>query len=74
MQVSIQRPDVPVWDLPVRLFHWALVACVTVALVTGLFFSANWLSVHVWAGAGIGGLILARLVWGLTGIPSGLQL
>ena len=67
MQVSIQRPDVPVWDLPVRLFHWALVACVTVAVATGLFFPANWLSVHVWAGASIGGLILARLVWGLTG-------
>ena len=27
-----QSTWVPVWDLPVRLFHWALVLCVSVDL------------------------------------------
>ena len=67
MKVSIERGRVRVWDLPVRLFHWALLACVAAAAVTGFLFPANWLSVHIWAGAGVGALILARLVWGVTG-------
>ena len=24
-----------VWDLPTRLFHWALVACIAASVVTG---------------------------------------
>lgn len=67
MKVSIESRRVPVWDLPVRVFHWTLLACVAVAAATGFLFPANWLSVHIWAGAGVGALILARLVWGVTG-------
>jgi cytochrome b len=67
MKVSIEGRTAPVWDLPVRLFHWGLVACVVTAAATGFLFPANWLSLHVWAGAGVGALILARLVWGVTG-------
>ena len=29
------QETVPVWDLPTRVFHWVLVAAVTVATVTG---------------------------------------
>ena len=67
MKVSVEGRDVPVWDVPVRLFHWSLLACVVVAGLTGFLFPPNWLDVHVWAGAGVGALILLRLVWGVTG-------
>lgn len=58
---------IPVWDLPVRLFHWSLVATVATAAATGFLFPANWLNIHIWAGGAVGALILARLVWGVTG-------
>lgn len=67
MNVSIKARDVPVWDLPVRLFHWSLLACVAVAAVTGFFFPPEWLDVHIWAGAGVGALVAFRLLWGVTG-------
>lgn len=67
MKVSIERRQLPVWDMPVRAFHWLLVICVAVAAVTGFLLPPNWLTVHIWAGAGVGALILARLIWGFTG-------
>jgi len=56
-----------VWDLGVRLFHWLLVAAVGVAVVTGLYSSRSRLSIHVGAGAVIGGLIAFRILWGFMG-------
>lgn len=67
MNVSDKGRVVSVWDLPVRLFHWGLLACVAVAGLTGFFFPPNLLDVHVWAGAGVGALILLRLLWGVMG-------
>jgi len=58
---------VNVWDPFVRLFHWTLVAAVTVAAVTGLLADAPWVDVHVWAGTVMAGLVAARLVWGFLG-------
>jgi cytochrome b len=58
---------VSVWDPFVRLFHWALVAAVTVAAVTGLLADAPWVDVHVWAGTAMAGLVAARLLWGFLG-------
>ena len=58
-----QAKPVKVWDLPVRLFHWSLVAC----------FAGAWLSsddaeaLHQWLGYGALGLIAFRLVWGFVG-------
>jgi cytochrome b len=52
-----------VWDVPVRVFHWALVACVAVAWTTGGTGSR----LHELAGFGIGSLILFRLLWGFAG-------
>ncbi|MGB9141926.1 MAG: cytochrome b/b6 domain-containing protein, partial [Aestuariivirga sp.] len=60
------RP-VKVWDLPVRLFHWLLVACVGAAAVTGWLLPVTWLQVHLIAGTVIAGLVLGRTVWGFTG-------
>ncbi|MFD1623882.1 cytochrome b/b6 domain-containing protein [Azospirillum griseum] len=56
--------DIRVWDLPTRLFHWALVLLVAVAIVSG---KAGALSIHMLAGETILGLVLFRLVWGLVG-------
>ncbi|MEQ9333079.1 cytochrome b/b6 domain-containing protein [Thalassobaculum sp.] len=60
-------PTVRVWDPVVRLSHWALVAAVTVAAVTGLLADASWIDVHVGAGAAMAGLVAARVVWGFLG-------
>ncbi|ANY15771.1 cytochrome b/b6 domain-containing protein [Bordetella pseudohinzii] len=55
-----------IWDLPTRLFHWALAACVLGAFITvklgGLYM--EW---HVRFGLATLGLILFRVLWGLFG-------
>jgi cytochrome b len=62
----IARDTVKVWDLPLRLFHWLLVATIVLAFAsaeddTGL---AQW---HVAAGWVAAILIGFRLVWGFIG-------
>jgi len=54
---------VKVWDLPLRIFHWLLVAGFFVAYLT----EDELLTVHVWAGYLVFGLLLFRLVWGFIG-------
>lgn len=57
---------VRIWDLPVRLFHWLLVATILVAFLSSEEDSAvaRW---HVPAGWVAAVLIAFRLVWGLVG-------
>lgn len=57
---------IKLWDLPTRLFHWLLVIGVGAALVTGNIGGAaiEW---HGRIGLSIVGLIVFRVVWGLTG-------
>ncbi len=57
---------VKVWDLPVRIFHWSLLAAVTTAIVTGKL-GGEWMGLHGKAGLAIVGLVTFRLVWGLVG-------
>jgi len=54
------------WDLPLRVFHWALVAAVTTAVVTGERGGA-WMPWHGRAGLVIVGLLVFRLAWGIVG-------
>jgi cytochrome b len=58
---------VKVWDLPVRLFHGALVVVVLVAGLTETAAPTTWLGVHIVAGYTLAGLLAARLVWALLG-------
>jgi cytochrome b len=54
---------VKVWDLPLRIFHWLLVVSFFVAYLT----EDELLTVHVWAGYLVLGLLLFRLFWGFFG-------
>jgi cytochrome b len=56
---------IKVWDLPVRVFHWGLVAS-----FVGAYLSAEWesnLELHVVLGYTATGLILFRVLWGFIG-------
>ena len=55
---------VKVWDLPVRLFHWALVLLILAAWTTQHF---NMMDLHIWAGESILTLVLFRVLWGFVG-------
>ncbi len=54
---------IKVWDLPLRVFHWLLVAGFFIAYIT----EEELLSIHVWAGYLVFGLLVFRLVWGVVG-------
>lgn len=60
------RAGLRIWDLPLRLFHWALVICVIGAYASvklgGLYM--DW---HVRFGLATLGLILFRVIWGIVG-------
>ena len=58
-----------VWDLPVRLFHWLLVASIAFAYVSGQL-GGNLIDWHARAGFLILGLVVFRIVWGLVGTPT----
>ncbi len=58
---------VKIWDLPIRFFHWLLVASIAVAAVTGWLLPVTWLQLHLISGTVIGCLVLWRIVWGFTG-------
>jgi cytochrome b len=54
-----------VWDGPVRLFHWVLVALVLVSWISVEFM--NNIRVHMLAGQALMALLLFRFVWGFVG-------
>jgi cytochrome b len=55
-----------VWDLPVRVFHWALLLAVAGSYVTHELGVA-WFKYHVWCGYTVLVLVCFRIVWGLIG-------
>lgn len=57
---------VRVWDLPTRLFHWALVLAVVGLVVTGNV-GGNAMIWHLRLGYAVLTLLLFRLCWGLVG-------
>ena len=64
--MSDQLRAVKVWDLPVRIFHWCLVA-----LFAFLFWSGktggNAMEYHLYAGYLVLALVLFRVTWGFVG-------
>ncbi|MEE4638236.1 MAG: cytochrome b/b6 domain-containing protein [Wenzhouxiangella sp.] len=55
---------VKIWDLPLRLFHWLLLACVAGALVSVQLKAMDW---HGRFGLAVLGLLVFRLIWGFIG-------
>jgi Ni,Fe-hydrogenase I cytochrome b subunit len=77
---------VRVWDLPVRLIHWLLVATIVVLSVTGFYIGTPTLwagggssaylmgkmhAVHIAAGWAFTALLIARVAWMFLGAAAG---
>lgn len=54
---------ISVWDPFVRLFHWLMVG----AFFTAYLSEEDFLTIHIWAGYTVTGLLLLRLIWGVIG-------
>lgn len=54
----------PIWDLPVRLVHWAIAALIAFSWWSAENHHMDW---HIWSGFGILTLLLFRLFWGVVG-------
>jgi cytochrome b len=54
----------PVWDLPVRLFHWLLAALIAFSWWSVEYDHTSW---HIWSGCAILTLLIFRLLWGFVG-------
>jgi cytochrome b len=69
-QAGVRRESpvrvVRVWDLPLRIFHWALVAAIVAAYVTSQL-GGDWMRWHGRIGSVVLGLLVFRLVWGFIG-------
>jgi len=61
---------ITVWDLPVRLFHWALVLLLAVSWFTGREGGIDEMTWHLRAGYAVLALLLARIAWGFVGSQS----
>lgn len=54
-----------VWDLPLRLFHWALLICVLGAIIS--IEIADNIDIHQYFGYAVLSLLIFRLTWGVLG-------
>lgn len=57
---------VKVWDVPVRVFHWLLVAAIAFLVVSGKV-GGNLMEYHVYAGYSVLALVVFRVLWGFAG-------
>lgn len=60
------RTPVRVWDLPTRLFHWALAICIVFGIVF-VKIGGNAIQWHAYCGYATLALILFRVIWGFVG-------
>lgn len=65
-KTDLAEREVPVWDLGVRFFHWALVLLVITSIVTSQI-GGNALTYHAWSGYAILTLLIYRILWGVAG-------
>jgi cytochrome b len=61
-----ESADRQVWDLPVRVCHWLLVAAFIASYVTNRL-GVSYFRYHVWSGYTVLVLVAFRLLWGLVG-------
>ena len=54
----------PIWDLPIRLFHWFLVALIGFSWWSAENDRVEW---HLWSGFGVLTLLIFRILWGVFG-------
>jgi cytochrome b len=59
-------PRIRVWDLPLRIFHWALAFCVIAAYISQSI-GGNAMVWHGRFGLAVLGLVTFRLAWGFVG-------
>ncbi|HUX26126.1 MAG TPA: cytochrome b/b6 domain-containing protein [Burkholderiales bacterium] len=57
---------IPVWDLPLRMFHWLLALLVAVSIVSAEI-GGNAMQIHLRSGYTILTLVLFRILWGFFG-------
>lgn len=58
------RLPMPIWDLPVRLFHWLLPILVITSYVS---VKTDRMALHMLSGYAMAALLIFRLVWGFVG-------
>ncbi len=58
------RSGHPLWDLPTRTFHWAVVLCIPLAWWSG---EEGEYDIHTWVGYTVICLVATRVVWGFVG-------
>lgn len=56
-----------IWDLPLRLFHWALTACVLAGWYLGYYRDFATIGWHFWLGYAVCGLLGFRITGGIIG-------
>lgn len=61
---SVLRLSMRVWDLPTRLFHWAIVVLIATSYVT---IKLDEIRYHLLSGYAMLTLLLFRLAWGFVG-------
>lgn len=66
MTSSNLKNKINVWDISVRLLHWALVVLIVLQVVTAELGGRGF-ALHVFFGYGVLFLILFRLIWGVLG-------
>ncbi|MBU3610381.1 cytochrome b/b6 domain-containing protein [Polynucleobacter wuianus] len=60
------KKTIRVWDLPIRLFHWLLVLCITGSLIT-INLGDSVIEYHAYFGYSILTLLIFRIIWGFVG-------
>ena len=60
------KKNIRVWDLPIRLFHWLLVLCITGSLIT-INLGDHAVQWHAYFGYSTLTLLIFRILWGFIG-------
>jgi cytochrome b len=62
--LTLGGAKLPVWDVPIRLFHWTLAGLIGFSWWSATNGHVEW---HLYSGFGILSLLIFRLLWGLVG-------